>query len=182
MSLKLDVEKSIQRERLIFKKNWDYVMEFLFGIAVYLIWTICSILLILNPENGIGEIGITILVLINILLLISWYLIYNLLKIKVSNPERDRIAFVKILKERFPDLTINDNGVHMLRSRKPNGLFSWGKLLTVIFEGNQIFINLITLGRNETKSPFHSISNYLILKSIRKEFNKKTAYNSGFAQ
>ncbi len=62
----------------------------------------------------------------------------------------------------------------MLRSKKSNGLFSWGKSLIVFFGENQILINLTTLGNYETKSPLHSISNYLKLKNIEKEFKRKT--------
>ena len=160
MSLRIQRRKSIQKERLIFKSNWEYILEKAFEIFIYLGWTLTSIAIILNPK-----------IAIKILVIISWYYIYKLLKIKIPNPEKNRSLFVKILKKRFPDLLINDNGLYMLRSKKRNGLFSWGKLLTVIFDENYIFINLTTLGRNETKSPLHSISNYIKLKSIEKEFN-----------
>lgn len=171
MSLRIQRRKSIQKERLIFKSNWEYILEKAFEIFIYLGWTLTSIAIILNPKNAISQ-TVTILVIsINILVIISWYYIYKLLKIKIPNPEKNRSLFVKILKKRFPDLLINDNGLYMLRSKKRNGLFSWGKLLTVIFDENYIFINLTTLGRNETKSPLHSISNYIKLKSIEKEFN-----------
>jgi hypothetical protein len=173
MSFRIDVEKSIQKERLIFKPNWESVLEKAFEICIYLGWTIMTIFLLQNPKNSFNLIGIIVTISINILLLISWYYIYKLLKIKTSNLEKDRIVFVDILKERFPELSINDNGVNMLRSKKTNGSLSWGKSLTVFFEENEILINFTTLGRYETKSPLHSISNYLKLKSVEKEFNRK---------
>lgn len=173
MSFRIDAKKSIQKERLIFKPNWEYIMEKAFEIIVYLGWTFLTLLLLTNPKNSFNLVGIIVVVFINILLLISWYYIYKLLKIKISNTKNHRIVFVNLLKERFPELSINDNGVNMLIGKKSNGSFSWGKSLTVFFEENQILINLTTLGRYETKSPLHSISNYLKLKSIEKEFNKK---------
>ncbi|WP_413997770.1 hypothetical protein ACMDB5_08185 [Flavobacterium sp. W1B] len=173
MSIKIDKQKSVHKERIIFKPNWDYFLEKTIEIGIYSTWTIASILLILNPKNAISLYATIIVIILNILLLISWYYIYKLLKIEIPNPEKNRSLFVGILKKRFPELHINDNGLYMLRSKKSNGSFSWGKLLTVIFDENQIFINLTTLGRNETKSPFHSIANYIKLKSIEKEFNNK---------
>jgi len=132
-----------------------------------------TILLLTNPKNSFNIIGIVVIISINIQLLISWYYIYKLLKIKITNLEKDRIVFVDILKERFPELSIKDDGINMLRSKKSNGLFSWGKSLIVFFEEDKILINLTTLGRYEYKSPLHSISNYLKLKSIEEEFNRK---------
>ena len=121
MSLRIDVKKSIQKERLIFKPNWEYILEKVFEILVYLGWTFMTILLLTNPKNSFNLIGIFVIISINIVLLISWYFIYKLLKIKISNQKKDRIVFVDILKERFPELSINDNGVNMLRSKKSNG-------------------------------------------------------------
>ncbi len=173
MSIRINVKKSIQKERLIFKPNWEYILEKAFEIIVYVGWTIMTILLLLNPKNSFNSIGIIIIISINILLLISWYYIYKLLKIKVSNIEKNRNVLVDILKKRFPELSINDNGLNILRSKKSNGSFSWGKSLIVFFEESQILINLTTLGRYENKSPLHSILNYLKLKSIEKEFKRK---------
>ena len=175
MSLRINKQKSLQKERMIFKPNWEYVLEKIFEILVYLTWTVASILLILNPKNAVSEFATIVLISLNILVLVSWYYIYKLLKIEMPNPEKNRKIFVEILSKRFPDLQINDTGLYMLRSKKNNGLFSWGKSFTVFFDGNKIFINLTTLGRNETKSPFHSIPNYLKLKSIAQEF--KTLIN-----
>ena len=175
MRLRIDKQKSIQKERMIFKPNWEYVLEKIFEILVYSTWTVATILLILNPKNAISDFATIVLISLNILVLVSWYYIYKLLKIEMPNPEKNRKIFVEILSKRFPDLQINDTGLYMLRSKKNNGLFSWGKSFTVFFDGNKIFINLTTLGRNETKSPFHSIPNYLKLKSIAQEF--KTLIN-----
>lgn len=171
MSLRIDKQKSIQKERMIFEPNWEYVLEKIFEIFVYSTWSIFTILLILNPKNAVSEFGTIALISLNVIVLLSWYYIYKLLKIEMPNPDKDRKIFVEILSKRFLDLQINDTGLYMLRSKKNNGLFSWEKSLTVLFNGNHIFINLITLGRNETKSPFHSILNYLKLRSIAKEFN-----------
>ncbi|PRZ21682.1 hypothetical protein [Flavobacterium granuli] len=173
MSVKIDKKKSVEKERLIFKPNWEYILEKAYETFIYLGWTIATIAVILNPKNAINHTATLIVILINILLLISWYYIYKLLKINISKPERDRKLFVEILKNRFPELIINDNGLHMLRSKKNTGSLSWGKLLTVIFDENYLFINLATLGRYGNKSPFHAISNYLKLKSIEKEFNNR---------
>jgi hypothetical protein len=173
MSLRINREKSILKERLIYKPNWEYIFEVVFEISLYSLWTIVSFLVILEPVNQINFATLIVILSINILALISWLYIYKLLKIEIYNSENDRKLLVEILKEEFPEFKINDNGLHMLRCKKNVGLFSWGKSLIVIFDEKKILINLSTLGRYETKSPLHSIINYLKLIKIRKEFNRR---------
>ena len=84
MSFRIDIKKSVQKERLIFKPNWEYILEMALEIIVYLGWTFMTILLLTNPKNSFNLIGIIVVISINILLLISWYYIYKLLKIAIS--------------------------------------------------------------------------------------------------
>ncbi|MBN7810937.1 hypothetical protein J0A68_08225 [Algoriphagus sp. H41] len=179
MSFRINKEKSILKERLVFKANWEFILEIFFEIFIYLGSTIMTMAILLNPNNHINEIAQTIIILLNILLLTSWYFIYKLLVIEISDPNNDRVLFVNILKKNFPELKINDTGLYMLRSKGDTSLFSWGKSLIVIFDEKKILINLTNLGRYETKSPLHSISNYLKLMRIRSEFKKEqTAVNN----
>ena len=170
MSLKIDKEKTIQKERMIFKRNWEYYFVKISEIIIYSLWTVSTIAIVLNPKNAINQYAVIALISVNILLLVSWYYIYKLVKIEIPNPEINRKLFVEIVSKRFPDLQINDQGSNSLRSIKTVGLLNWGKSLMIIFDQNYVFINLTTLGRFETKSPFHSIVNYLKLKSIKKDF------------
>lgn len=52
-------------------------------------------------------------------------------------------------------------------------LFSSGKQLVVMFPGSQLYLNLVTLGRGDLKSPFHSVFNYWKLKSIARQFESE---------
>lgn len=177
MSIRIDKEKTIQKERMVFKPNWEYIFEKFFEVLIYSTWTISSILLIQNPKNAISVYATIAVISLNALVLISWYYIYKLVKIKMPNPDKNRDLFIGMLKKRFPELQINDTGLNMVRSKKSTGLFSWGKSLTVLFDKNYIFINLVTVGRFETNSPFHSLSNYFKLKRIQKEFNTMIKVN-----
>ncbi len=101
MSFRIDFTKSIQKERLIFKPNWEYSLEKAFEICIYGGWTIMTTFLLLNPKNSFNPVGIIIIISVNILLLISWYYIYKLLKIKISNSEKDRFVLLLFLKKDF---------------------------------------------------------------------------------
>lgn len=172
MSAIIDKEKTLQKERMIFKRNGDYYFDKIFEIAVYSTWTIATVALIINPKNAVNQYAAIVLIVVNSILLVSWYFIYELVKIEMPNPELNRKLFVEIVSKRFPDLQIKDLGLNSLRSKKNIGLFNWGKTLTIFFNQDYILINLTTLGRFETRSPLHSIVNYLKLKSISKEFHE----------
>ena len=171
MGYRIDRTKSVQKERLIFKPNLHYIFDIIIEILLYTIWPVMTCLIIINPINKVGLTGIIIMTTLNILLAFSWLNIYKLHKIKIINPEIDRKKFVEILRKNFPDMQINDDGLHMLRSKKNTGLLSWGKTLTVIFTEKYIYINLTTLGRYDVKSPIHSFTNYLKVKNIGKKLN-----------
>ena len=91
-----------------------------------------SILIILNPKNHITIPTTIIIICVNLLLLTSWFYIYKLLKIEITNTENDRKLLVEILKEKFHEFRINDNGSSMLRCKKNVGIFSWGKTLIAV--------------------------------------------------
>ncbi|UFH47129.1 hypothetical protein LNP27_03615 [Flavobacterium galactosidilyticum] len=170
MSIRIDKEMTIQKERMIFKRNWEYYFDKIAEIIIYSFWTVSTIALLLNPKNEINQYAAIALISVNILVLISWYYIYKLVKIEIPNPEINRKLFVEIVSKKFPDLQINDKGLNSLRSKKNIGLFNWGKSLTIFFDQNYVFINVTTFGRFETKSPLHSIVNYLKLKGIENDF------------
>ncbi|HCQ12388.1 hypothetical protein [Flavobacterium sp.] len=172
MGYRINIAKSVKKERLIFSPNLHYIFDIIMEALLYAIWPIMTYLIIINPINKVSLTGMVIMIFLNVLLAISWFYIYKLHKIKITNPERDRKILVQILKKRFPEMQINDDGLYILRSKKNTGSFSWGKSLTVIFNENYIYINLTTLGRHDVKSPIHSIANYLKLKSIEKEFKR----------
>jgi hypothetical protein len=81
MSFKLNKQKTVLKERLIFKNNWEYIFEIVFEVLLFSIWTTASFLLITNPKNNLSVLTIIVIIFINILLLTSWIYIYKLLKI-----------------------------------------------------------------------------------------------------
>lgn len=172
MSFRLNLEKSIKNEFIFNKLNFEYIFELLFEIFIYVGWTTLLIFILSKPENNkniyfsIGSIFFTVL------LLISWFLNYKLLKVEISNLTKDREIIVNLLKNEFPKFQLNDNGIHILRGKYTGGIFSSGKKLIVIFTENKILLNLTTFGRGESNIPFYTFFNYYKLLKIKKKFTE----------
>ena len=172
MSFRLNKEKSIKKERIIYKLNWEFIFEILFEIFIYVGWTFLMILIFTNPKNNKNVLFNICIISFTILLLVSWYYNYKLIKIEISNPEKDRKILVEILKNKFPEFNLIDNGADILRGKYQGGFYSSGKKLIVIFTANKILLNLVTFGRGESNIPIYSIINYLRLIKLKNEFER----------
>lgn len=172
MSFRLNIEKSVKNEFIFNKLNFEYTFELLFEIFIYVGWTVLLVFVLSNPDNNkniyfsLGGIFFTIL------LLTSWFFNYKLLKVEISNPEKDRDIIVELLKKEFPKFLLNDNGINILRGKYRGGIFSSGKKIVVIFTENKILLNLTTYGKGESNIPFYSFFNYYKLLKIRKNFKE----------
>ncbi|QZK90282.1 hypothetical protein K5V07_07145 [Flavobacterium sp. CHNK8] len=172
MSFKLNLEKSIKYEFIIYKLNFEYVLELFFETFVYVGWTFLLVSILSNPDNNENVFFTLCLIFFTIFLLISWFLNYKMLKVEISNPKIDREKIVELLKKEFPDFLLNDNGINILRGKYRGGIFSSGKKIFVIFTEDKILLNLTTYGRGESNIPFYSIINHRKLIKIRKDFMK----------
>ena len=172
MSFKLNLEKSIKYEFIIYKLNFEYALELFFETFVYIGWTFLLVSIISNPVNNEDMVFCLCLIIFTIFLLISWFLNYKLLKVEISNSKIDRKKIVELLKKEFPDFLLNDNGINILRGKYRGGIFSSGKKLFVVFTKDKILLNLTTYRRGESNIPFYSIFNHHKLIKIRKDFIK----------
>ena len=77
------------------------------------------------------------------------------------------------MNNKFPKLKLDDAGQKIIRYDLKTGLLTWGKRITVIFQNENIYLNITTTGRYDIKSPFHSVFHYFTLKSIGKQFKDR---------
>ena len=172
MSLQLNRFKSVLVERLVYRKNLVFIGTFLYELTIFITAFVFCIFLISKPEIKV-EFKIVAVVIVTFLL-ISWYYIYKLLPIKITEPNKDRKLLIELITEKYSKFKIIDNGLNILRSKSRIGYFNWGQKLTIIYDDEKILVNLTTLAKHEINSVFHSIYNYLQLQKLRKEFyNRK---------
>ncbi|MES2650102.1 MAG: hypothetical protein V4663_00105 [Bacteroidota bacterium] len=170
MKPRLDLQKSIQKRRLIYKKTPLFFFNFLLNNLLWLFLLVIPILLASNPKNNVPPVIIIILVLFMLFILSGMYFTNTLLLIRSSSLAENRKQMIRLIQEKFPKLLINHTGQNVISCKRNTGLFNWGSQITIIFNDADILINLTTIGRHEIKSPFHALFNYLKMKQLSKKF------------
>lgn len=170
MKPRLDLQKSIKRQRLIYRKTPLFFLNLLLNNAIWVLLLVAPILLISNPKNNIGVLGVFILTPFILFLCAGMYFINTLVLIQGSNLEDNRKRIIQLARDKFPDMTIDETGKNIILLKRKTGFTTWGKQLTIIFTDKNVLINSATIGRHELKSPFHSISNYVRMKKLSKVF------------
>jgi hypothetical protein len=174
----IDFEKSVKRQRLTYKAKplvilsqvYDWFMWLLLVcINVYFLFT--ALALLITRDQFSSSILITILILFTtfIGLVAGLYYLNKFLVINCSAPERDRKRVIELLNEKYPKINFDRSGQRINQYYKRVGLFSWGRRIVVLLEGENIYINMATLGRYDVPSAFHSVVNYWRLQIIRKK-------------
>jgi hypothetical protein len=169
MRAQLDFQKSIQKKRVVYKMTASLLFSRLID---NLIWAACIITTILAPLNKNSDLGIWYIFFALVTIWISLGLFYmnKLVVIKGIDEVENRKKITQILNQKYATVQLYYSGQNIIHYRNENALlFGWGKQITLIYNGPNFFINLATLGRYDIKSPFHAISNYYFLKSLKRK-------------
>lgn len=168
MKPRLDLQKTIQKQRLTYKKNYTFFSHWLLNNGRWIILLFLPILLAFNPKNYIGILGIVVVALWIVFISMGMYFTNSLVLIRGSNLEDNRTQIIELIRHKFPKLIINETGKNIIYCRKETGFTTWGKQITIILNDTDLLVNLTTTGRFEIKSPFHSLSNYIKMKRLSK--------------
>lgn len=172
MRSQINRQKSIQRSRLVYNLNTELLINKVFENFNWLVLLVLPVFSLMNKSNEPAFTVICLIIIFLAFMLSSLYLMNRLIMISGSTPTLNRLMMIKILKEKYPALKIDDSGLNIIIGSKKTGPFTWGKQITVLFEEHQIFINSTTLGRYHMKSPFHAIFNTIAMQQIKKDFQK----------
>lgn len=111
--------------------------------------------------------GFTVISCLTVLWLIANLILTNsLVKIEGKDITSNRAVIKDCLEAFYNDIDLQPGGQRMIRNFKPAGWLNWGRIITVIFDENSMFINITTLGRGNSASPFHGLTNYLKCRRI----------------
>ena len=175
MDSRVDFDKSVVEERLKFRHTLEGIFSRIADYFFALILPVSSILAITNKRNFEHDTSVSffftfIFVLISIWCLLGLFLMNKLVKIEGNNLEFNRKRIIEILTKEFPKNNFNLSGERIIISRASSGLFSWCKIITILFYNENVYLNITTLGRFDIRSAFHAVTNFRRCKKIAKEF------------
>jgi|SRR6185503_8072027 len=157
----VDIEKSLKRSRLVFKLTGSYVFNTVLIYLAALILIAAFVMALLNSKISHPPIVTLITCLIVLWVIANLILTNSLVKIEGKDIASNRAAIKDCLESFYNDIDLQPGEQRMIRNFKPAGWLNWGRIITVIFDENSIYINITTLGRGNSASPFHGFSNYL---------------------
>ncbi|WP_158989960.1 hypothetical protein [Mucilaginibacter sp. L196] len=168
-SPEINYEKSIQKHRLIYKITGGRVFSeaanwLMFSLFIFI--SLQPLLFGRTPSTG---------VVILITLFISWMLSnallnYSLVKIPGTTINENRAA-IRLAINKF--VTVKDFKVDndvMMRSFKPTGHPFWGKIVTILFDGTEMYLNITSTGKSENPTMIHGLRNYIKAKRIARYY------------
>jgi len=155
----VDIKTSIATRRLIFKTG-------LFDLFLaYLIDTVLIAIVLDAAWEGYKQsVLITIpLVALGIWLVLNAILLTKLVKIEGGRKKREVI--IKLIEREFANLEmVPTDQEDIIKFIKYTQLFKGGKMITILFDSSDAYINIISLGRNDSYSPFHGWFNFVLCK------------------
>jgi len=176
---KIDITKSKQNDRLI-RKEW--LVEIILDFTLYLIFIgflplIAGSYFLEQLENG-NHIFIAS-ILFGISLLIGGLLIYSIInlnrlrRISGTLKEKNRQS-IKRLADKL-DWTLQTHNQRITVLTLPWNWLStdWGRKITVIYDRQDILINITSYGMHNIKSPFHWFENRKLVKKLIDNFEKE---------
>jgi len=164
MKLKIDIEKSIEKGTLYPKSKltyyFDYFMYGFFALAFLVI-----ILGMLNDSNFHMSLGMAIGILVYLIIVpLTFYSIIKMDKLTVLNIEDKTKQIIQTLITESDWKILKDVDEIMILQTNPWILHE--RQVTFIFRNRNIFINVMSFGRGDLKSPIYYFSDKEILKSI----------------
>lgn len=175
MRLKIDIEKSIAQKRLI-PTSWYIIFSDYF---IYSIFALILIICIIGPV-----IGKPIIIELKEIIWISLVLIILMCTFFALN-KMDRLSEINILKSSFDKnsliLLIKENDWSLIKEADNFLIFNathWffhERQVTIIINYNCIFINVMSFGKNDLKSPIYMMKDRSVLNQIIKKIKNNAA-------
>jgi hypothetical protein len=170
----INYEKSIKRHRLIYKITFWRVVKviidsFLFLVLIGLL-SIPIFRIVKGLPTPIGIVGCSALL---ICWMISNALLNNtFIKIKGKKLDDNKKDILSTLNEFFSNYDFKVNNEKMMRSFTPQGNPIWGRIITILFNENDMYLNITSLGKTNSPTIVHGLINYIKAKRIAGYYKK----------
>lgn len=169
----VDFNKSIERKKLVYNEWKSPIFDRLFTwfIGLTVIAVVIGILLNNGFDNAIPLIciaaAITIWMLANLLLMDT------LVKIQGCDINSNRKNILSSFNELFDDIEIKDSGQNIIRDIKysTNSKYNTNsRIITILFDNKDVYLNITSIIKYNSVSPFSGWFNYLKCKQVARAF------------
>jgi len=151
---------------------FDYVLMYFLAWILPLI----SIKLILFPSKHDQSPLILhlIFMLIDAWLIISLYFMNKLVTVKGQQLEKKKNEIMSVLRDKYPDVSFTSGNPNLIRGKKEVGYLR-ERIITMILEENNIYINILNTYRGTGFSFFHGLFNYFKSQKLANDIRLGTS-------
>lgn len=178
MKININVDNSIASSKLKYKFRSRYELLDHILFIVFSLLLICVAVVITNSVSKIyykspswGVLLFTFFLLITGILSLYTLLTFDkLIQFKGSSQEENSKILSDLIEQHFgsrPAPSIK----HLKFYRQP-GFWKTGKRVVVIFNGENILMNIATFNSNNIRSPLHGFFDHIKIYTIKKEFKQ----------
>ena len=173
----IDLEKSIKRHRLVYTLSFGFIFIAIVTYMMILIWLFLGFSPVLSLiQNTHPQLWFVILgPVVDIWLLTGIFYRDALIRIPGKNPSINRQRMSETLDAFYEDLEFQIDNDDMMRSYLPTGRPVWGRIITVIFDKNDILLNITKLGKADNPTFMHGLICHLKAKKIATYFKEQYA-------
>jgi hypothetical protein len=174
----VDYERSIKNHRLLYKRTFGFIFDNILTYIASLFLIGIVALIIPMMINGVKNPYKLFFVIICCILFDAWMIINliltnTLVKIDGKDLEINKKNILETLDAFYDNINSSRIDGNIIRNVKLSTSFRWGRIITVLLNEDIVYLNIITLGRYDSMSPFHGLSNYLKCRRIAQSFELK---------
>jgi hypothetical protein len=155
------ITKSAQRGRIVYKLTAGLVFDYM--IMYLLAWTlpVISVKLILFPSRYDHSPFFLhfIFIMIDAWFIISLYFMNKLVVFQGGSFDKNKNEIMSVLKDKYPDISFTSGNPNLIRGKKKVGYLR-DRIITIILDENNIYINILNTYRSTGFSFYHGLFNY----------------------
>lgn len=177
MRIDIDIEQSIKSGRIKTTKLNSYqLLDRFFFWFISLVIIGCTLTLLINAATKPVEKAFYFLLstspfsLFGIICFFNLYLDNKLVRIKGVNQEYNRHRIQTLLERGFSRMAQGSSN-KIVRLYKPATCFKFGIRVIVLFDQEDMLVNISRFNQKGVKSIYHSVFDYLRLQNMRQEFS-----------
>jgi hypothetical protein len=169
MEYQIKIQPSIKNKRVFYQRSlWLVIHRILFFFTSLLTLAI----LIFGFVVAVFQSAIIFslfMIILSVWMVLNLIFANKLTEINCCDQNKNRRLILKLLNERYHDLNIKDTCQSVIVDFRPSGAISNGRVITVIFNADDLYINIQVLFR-DSSSPYHGLITYLRCRTLKNEF------------
>ena len=169
----LNIVKSIRRQRLTYKVTFSYIFDYFFSLFAAGITLFIGYIFSKNATDNLSQNTSLFFTSVILTIIASWlftniYFSNVLVKVKGGYAANNKVELHAVITRKFKRLNKTVEGDNLVTYYREPRFIGLSLLITCVFNDNDIYFNISSLGRGDGPLPFSGLYNYFRAKRLVK--------------